>query len=399
MKIYRRLLATIIGSLILVSLHCMQVFVWAQTTMSRTKKDISQMVQKDSKALLQDLLEGDDLKRMDASQALAPYVSEPEVKGALIEALEKSKNDVVRANAAKALSAEFAVDRTVAALLLKAFRRDSSDLVRMTIGQQLKEHVAALEVRTAMLDALKNDRNEAVMMSASEALIPYATEPEIQQVFIHAFETTVNPIVRANALRGLAEQTPPTRSIEAPMLRIFTTSKNSFERMTLAQAMSRYLDNPRVVEVLIEALKADRDDGVRMSASRTLKERIHSQEVYALMLERARRDPNKVVRANALDALSLRIKEKPELRSLFLSYLDDSSLMLQYYALKGLVELEDATLSARLVEKSKAIINSERKRRGNPQLILDTLAVLKRLDPKEAEKCLIELKHDGFQIP
>jgi hypothetical protein len=73
--------------------------------------------------------------------------------------------------------------------------------------------------------------------------------------------------------------------------------------------------------------------------------------------------------------------------------------MLQYYALKGLVELEDATLKGRLVEKSKAIINAERKRRENHQLILDTLAVLKRLDPREAEKCLAELERDGFQIP
>jgi HEAT repeat protein len=348
-------------------------------------------------ALLHDLLEGDSLRQMAASQALAIYASEPEVKEALMQALEKNDNDVVRANAAKALAGDFVADRRVASLLLQAFRNDKSELVRMTIAQDLKAHTAQAEVRRAMLDALRNDRSDAVQMSASESLVAYAAEPAVREAFVNAFRTTGNAVVRANALRALTGVTPPEQSIKGDMLRIFGASRTSFERMTIAQAFGKYLDDPEVVRALIGALKSDADEGVRMSASASLAGRIESDEVYALMLDLARRDRSKLVRANALDALSARIKERPELRELFIGYLDDPSVMLQYQAVKGLVELEDPSLRSRLIERSKAIINAQLAVRQDRRTIFDTLGLLKRLDPQEAEKMLDRLTREGIR--
>lgn len=347
-------------------------------------------------ALLRDLREGDQLRQMAASQALAAYASEPEVREALVQALEKSSNDVVRANAAKALAGEFKADGAVAELLLQALRQDASELVRMTVAQELKEHTDDARVRRAMLDALNGDTSDGVRMSASQALIPFAAEPEVHRAFVAALRGG-NEIVRANAVRALTETTPPEQSIRGELLSMLSAGRSSFERMNAARALGRYLDSPEVVGALVRALKTEKDEGVRMSASAALAGAVGSEEVYSLMLDLARSDNSKLVRANALDALSTRIRERQELRGLFLGYLDDSSVLLQYHALKGLVELGDASLRPRLVEKARAIINAQLGARQDRRVILDTLGLLKRLDPAEADRMLERLSREGVR--
>ena len=66
-------------------------------------------------------------------------------------------------------------------------------------------------------------------------------------------------------------------------------------------------------------------------------------------------------------------------------------MLIQYEAVRGLVNLEDPALKNRLVEKCKEIIISQHSRNWNNQLVLDTLLLLRKLDPQEAERMLDKL--------
>jgi hypothetical protein len=112
------------------------------------------------------------------------------------------------------------------------------------------------------------------------------------------------------------------------------------------------------------------------------------------MLNAARNDQKRLVRAVALDALSRRIRERPELRELFVGYLDDESQTMQYHALKGLVELNDPSLKSRLVEKARDIILLNYRRNWNDRTVLSTLMLLRKIDPQEADRMLEQLSNE-----
>lgn len=261
---------------------------------------------------------------------------------------------------------------------------------RMETARDLALHVSNRAVRQALLEALNNDQNDVVRMTAVRALEPYVTEPEVRESFMRALENSRNDVVRMTAVRAIAHNYASEKSVRDVLLRVFASDKSDVVRMTIAGALSKYVDDPSVMRMFIDALKNDKNEVVRVRAASALATRVDNNEVYVLLLDAAKNDRKSIVRAHALDGLSSKIKERPELRNLFLSYLDDESVYLQYHALKGLVALGDSSLKAKLVDKSKEIITTQSRRHWN-DLVLDTLLLLRKLDPQEADKMMEQI--------
>jgi len=272
--------------------------------------------------------------------------------------------------------------------VLKAADRSAT---RMETARDLALHISNRQVRQAFVEALGNDQNSAVQITAARALVPYVSEPEVRAAFIRAVEAGTNEAVRMSAVRAIAKTYAGDKAVRDLLLRVLAGERKDAVRMTIIGAVAKYTDDPNVQRALIEALKNDRSDIVRMRAAHALATKADNQEIYELLLNAARNDRKMIVRANALSGLSSRIKERPELRELFLNYLDDESSLLQYRALKGLIELGDASLKPRLVERARALINAQSRRQWNDRMLLDTLLLLRRLDAQEADRVLEQL--------
>ncbi|MGI9105531.1 MAG: HEAT repeat domain-containing protein [Pyrinomonadaceae bacterium] len=278
--------------------------------------------------------------------------------------------------------------------LLKTAERSTT---RMETARDLTLHVSNRQVRQAFVEALGNEQNGVVQMTASRALVPYVSEPEVREAFLRAVESGKNEVVRMNAVRTVAKTYAGDKAVRELLLRVLAREQKDVVRMTIIGAVAKYTDDPGVQRALSEALKNDRSDIVRMRAANALAKKAGNQEIYELLLNAARNDKKMIVRANALGGLSSRIKERPELRELFVNYLDDESSLLQYQALRGLVELGDASLKLRLVERAKALIYMQSRRQWNDRMLLDTLLLLRRLDAAEADHVLEQLGNERIK--
>ena len=275
--------------------------------------------------------------------------------------------------------------------MLNALKAADRSATRMETARDLTLHISNRQVRQAFVEALGNDQNSGVQMTAARALVPYVSEPEVRAAFIRAVEAGTNEAVRMSAVRAIAKTYAGDKAVRDLLLRVLAGERKDAVRLTIIGAVAKYTDDPNVQRALIEALKNDRSDIVRMRAARALATKADNQEIYELLLNAARSDRKMIVRANALSGLSSRIKERPELRELFLNYLDDESSLFQYQALKGLIELGDSSLKPRLVERARALINAQSRRQWNDRMLLDTLLLLRRLDAQEADRVLEQL--------
>ena len=194
-----------------------------------------------------------------------------------------------------------------------------------------------------------------------------------------------------SAARAIGAKYAADKEVRDRLLRVFAAEKKDVVRMSIVGSVAKYVDDPSVMRAMSDALKSDEKEIVRARAARALATKIDNAEVYDLMLGAARGDQKRVVRAVALDALARRIKERPELRELFLGYLDDESQSMQYHALRGLVEFGDPALKARLVEKARELILLNYRRGWNSGTTLNTLMLLRKIDPQEADRMLDQL--------
>src|SRR5436853_3326554 len=99
--------------------------------------------QTDRKSLIETLThETNASVQLKASQALAPYVQDPSVKEAFVQALNTVTNDSVRLVIVRALGKSYAADREVQQLLAKVLRTERNTSVRTAVanalGQQLE---------------------------------------------------------------------------------------------------------------------------------------------------------------------------------------------------------------------------------------------------------------------
>jgi hypothetical protein len=287
--------------------------------------------------------------------------------------------------------------RSVAELLdaLKAEPRSSA---RMQIVRELAMHDAQPQVRTALVNVLQNDTSNTGAMTAARALAPYANEPEVRAAFVKTVDASRNDATRATAMRALARNYPSDRSVRDMMLRVLASDKSNMVRQTAVAALAKQVDDADVMRALMEALRNDTSDLVRLRATGALAKRVDNEDVYALLVETAKNDRKKSVRARALDGLSTRLRDRADLRPIFLGYLDDDSISLEYHALKGLVELGDPALKQRLVDKSRDLILGEGHRYWNDSLVLETLMLLRKLDPQESDHMLEQLSADRERI-
>ncbi len=287
--------------------------------------------------------------------------------------------------------------RSVAELIssLKAGERSIS---RMETARDLAMHASQPQARAALVDALQTDENSVVAMTASRALAAYANEPEVRAVFVKAVDTSKNDVARTTAMRALARNYAGDRSVRDLLLRALAADKSNLVRQTAIGALTKEIDEREVQRALVEALKHDTNDLVRMRAVGALAKKTDDAEIYALLVETAKNDRKKGVRARALDGLSSHLREHPDLRPLFLGYLDDESISMQYHALSGLVSLNDPALKQRLVDKSRELILLNGRRYWNDQLTLDALILLRKLDPQEADRALEQLSTDRARV-
>ncbi|HEX8456777.1 MAG TPA: HEAT repeat domain-containing protein [Pyrinomonadaceae bacterium] len=276
--------------------------------------------------------------------------------------------------------------------MLGALKTNERTLSLAETARDLSLYAGNRQVRQALAETLTGEGNGILKMTAAHALAPYVAEPEVRAVFLKSIEGDGNGgVVRMTAVRAIGKQYASDKAVRDLFVRLLPTEENQVVRMNIVGALGRYADEANVERALGLALKGDRSDIVRMRAARALARRVDSGEVYELLLNAARNDPKTLVRAAALGALRGRIKERPELRELFLGYLDDESSILQYKALQGLVELGDPALKARLIERAKDLLNTQARRGRNDRVLLDTLLLLRRLDAGEADRVLERL--------
>jgi hypothetical protein len=283
--------------------------------------------------------------------------------------------------------------RTIAAML-GAIRSPERSASRTETARDLTLHIGNRQVRQAFVELLTGgeQHNGALKMTAARALAPYVAEPEVREAFMKSIETgSGNGVVRMTAVRAIAHHYAADKTVRDALVRLLAAEQSEMARLNIVGAIGKHADDANVRRALGEALRNDRSDIVRMRAASALAKRAGEAEVYELLLHAARNDRKMIVRANALGGLVGRIRERPELRELFTGYLEHESPVMQYKALQGLVELGDPALKARLVEKAKALINLQARRQWNERMLLDTLLLLRRLDPQEADRVLEQL--------
>lgn len=287
-------------------------------------------------------------------------------------------------------SVRLAKGQTVAEMLtvLKASERNTA---RNQTMSDLSLYVSNPQVRRAFVEALNDEQNTVVMLTAARELVPYANETEVRDAYLRLLETGKNDAARMTAASAVARRWSDDKGVRDRLLRVLATEKKETIRSTILGALSKHVDDPAVLRAELDALRSDEKEIVRARAARALAPQVGSAEVYDVLLNAARSDQKRIVRAVALDALSSRIRERAELRELFVGYLDDESQSMQYHALKGLVELNDVGLKPRLVEKARQLILTNYRRGWNDGTTLSTLVLLRRIDPQEADRMLEQL--------
>ncbi|HEV2802672.1 MAG TPA: HEAT repeat domain-containing protein [Pyrinomonadaceae bacterium] len=277
--------------------------------------------------------------------------------------------------------------------MLAALKTQERMLSRTETARDLTLYIGNRQVRQAFVETLSGEGGGMLKMTAVHALAPYVAEPEVRAAFLKSIEgnSGSGSVVRMTAVRAIGKQYASDKTVRDLFVRLLPTEENQVVRLNIVGALSRYADEANVQRVLGQALKGDRSDIVRMRAASALARRVDDAEIYELLLNAARNDKKTLVRASALGALRSRIKERTELRELFLGYLEHESSILQYRALQGLVELNDPALKARLVERAKDLINMQTRRGWNDRMLLDTLLLLRRLDPQEADRVMEQL--------
>lgn len=280
--------------------------------------------------------------------------------------------------------------------MLASFKSAGRSSARAQIVPDLALHVSNRQVRQAFVEALGGaDQNSAVQLTAARELAPYVSEPEVRDAYLRALasEPGKNDALKMTAARELAREYGGDKSVRDALLRALaadTSTKGSL-RLTIVAAVAKHVEDPAVTRALIDVLKNDAKDSTRVRAASALAKRADDAEIYALLLEAARGDKNRSVRLQAFAGLARRIRERPELRELFVGHLDHESISFQYHALRGLVELNDASLRPRLVEKAREIVLGQGRRYWNDRMVLDTIILARRLDPQEADRLLEQL--------
>jgi len=284
--------------------------------------------------------------------------------------------------------------RTVAEMLT-SFKSAERSTARAQAVTDLALHVSNRQVRQAFVEALNApDQNSAVQLTAARELAPYVSEPEVRDAYLRALaaEPGKNDSLKVTAVRALAREYGGDKAVRDAMLRALAadTGKGNV-RATVISAVAKHVEDPAVTRALVDVLKTDAKDSTRVRAASALARRADDAEVYALLVEAARNDKNRSVRLQSLAGLARRVRERPELRELFLGYLDNESISFQFQALRGLVELNDASLRQRLVEKGREIVLGQGRRYWNDRMVLDTIILVRRLDPQEADRLLEQL--------
>jgi len=284
--------------------------------------------------------------------------------------------------------------RTVAEMLTSFKSAEQRGSARAQVISDLALHVSNRQVRQAFVEALNAaDQNSAVGLTAARELAPYVSEPEVRDAYLRALasEPGKNDSLKMTAARTLAREYGNEKVVRDALLRALAADTKGNVRMTVVAAVAKHVEDPAVRRALVDVLKTDAKDSTRVRAASALAKRADDAEVYALLLEAARGDKNRSVRLQAFAGLARRIRERPELRELFLGYLDNESISFQYHALRGLVELNDASLRQRLIEKGREIVLGQGRRYWNDRMVLDTIILVRRLDPQEADRLLEQL--------
>lgn len=193
----------------------------------------------DTKELLVRLfsMDGEEMNRISAAEALSPYADEPDARDTLIAALLDDRNDMVQLNAARALasytsdskvreamvSALYSSHNEVArmamieglgtqvgeaddvrSLFLTLLIRDDNPVARMAIAKATAAHADDADVRQLMYQALVSDVSDVIEMTFADALAPLADQPDVKRAFIDSLPHLDNDVVRMRVITALA---------------------------------------------------------------------------------------------------------------------------------------------------------------------------------------------------
>lgn len=239
--------------------------------------------------------------------------------------------------------------------------------------------------RNSFIETLTHETNPSRQLNAAESLAPYVQEPSVKGAFIGALDTVVNDAVRLVIVRALGQSFPADGLVQEKLAKVLVTERNASVRVAIANTLGKQLDNPRVLAAWIHAVKNDGNDAVRLKVSHDLSSKMDVPQVYDQMLRVGLNDRCDLVRETALDALETKIRERAELREVFINLLDRPNLISQYHGVKGLMVLNDPSDKAGLVEKAKHIIDEAKRSPMSMLLAGKTLDLLRRLDPQAAQ--------------
>jgi HEAT repeat protein len=246
--------------------------------------------------------------------------------------------------------------------------------------------------REALINELLHGKGRIKQLRALRALVPHVKEPEVKEAFVKTLDANPGMVARNTIISALVSNYASDAAMQDYFVNTLASEKSQIVRTEIVSALGAHLGNPKVRDAWLGLVKNETNGGVRLKAVRDLARLADTDaEVYELMLDIAKRDGNKLVRGHAIEALSGRLKGNPDLKTLFLGLLDADGVLLQYRALKGLVELGDPSLKSTLIRKAREILVNEYNRNQEQGLAPEVFDLLRRLDAREAEKTRVEL--------
>jgi hypothetical protein len=255
----------------------------------------------------------------------------------------------------------------------------------------LKGSAQPRQDRTEMLETLLGGKNPAARIQAAKSLVSHIEEPGVRSAFIECARDGNSRSLRAIAVEALANAFYSDDEVQHLLIGLLQDS-DSGVRLAVAESLGKHVDNPSILVLWMKVLKNEGDLALRVRLIKDLGTQIDRSEVYDFMLDVNQNDSDVIGRAYALDALAPKIRERPELRELFLNGLDNEAYFYQLHALKGLVELQDPALKDRLLKMAVYLVARGTKEKWFNELVDEAVAQLRTLDPQAAETVINNLK-------
>jgi beta-lactamase regulating signal transducer with metallopeptidase domain len=188
-------------------------------------------------------------------------------------------------------------------------------------GATLSPAVAAApldaEIQQALIRTLLRDDHPAARATAAAALAPHLDLDAVKDAFSRALADSRDPQLRLVVLDALLERetiSDPARELFA---RLFAKDAAELTRVSLAEALSPFADDPDARDVLIEALLDGANPAVQVTAANSLRGQAADSKVAEAMIKVLRHSSNEVARVAVIDSLAEQAGNVEEIAKVF----------------------------------------------------------------------------------